>query len=255
MNRYFPHISLSMLLCVVAFGFTACTIMGHEEASLEGVQEERLSSPVPESPEAPEVAAIPDSPAPPESSITPSPAPVPTPESEDQKTDPTPIPKDEAKASEEPPPVASPEPSRQLLGEFPGIKTKWELMRKKLEGEIQEHNRKTQELQGKLQLMDQIIQNVEFTTTAFLEENQTLAAEFSIENRTPYAIKDISITCDQIAPTGTIIQSHTETLYHIIATKTRASYSPLSYGIKHPQTKTLKCQITNFTVHNPAPNQ
>jgi hypothetical protein len=82
-------------------------------------------------------------------------------------------------------------------------------------------------------------------------QQNVFLAEFSIENRTPYAIKDISITCDQIAPTGTIIQSHAETIYDIINPTTRSTYSPIPFGTKHRQTQSLQCQITNFTVHNP----
>jgi len=152
-------------------------------------------------------------------------------------------------------PVADNQQDRQFFGEFSGVKTKWEAMKQSLAEELEEQNRKVQELQVKLQLIEQIAQNVDFTTKAYVLNPSHLFAEFTLENHTPYAIKDISITCDQIAPTGTVITSHTETIYDIIKPQTQSSYIPLPYGIKHRQTQSLQCQITNFTVHNASTSQ
>ena len=150
-----------------------------------------------------------------------------------------------------PEPAANNQSDRHFFGEFNGVKTKWEAMKQTLAGELEEQNRKVQALKLKLQLIEQIAQNVDFKTKAYVVSPYHLFAEFTLENHTPYAIKDISITCDQIAPTGTIITSQTETIYDIIKSQTRSSYIPLPYGIKHRQTQSLQCQITNFTVHNP----
>jgi len=138
----------------------------------------------------------------------------------------------------------------KVFGEFAGVKTKWEDMKQQLAGQLQEQQQKTKELEVKLQLIEQIAEHVNFTIKAYVANPNVFLAEFTIENRTPYAIKDISITCDQIAPTGTIIQSHAETIYDIIKPTTRSTYSPIPFGTKHRQTQSLQCQITNFTVHN-----
>jgi hypothetical protein len=137
-----------------------------------------------------------------------------------------------------------------LFGEYSGVKTRWEEMKHQLEDQLQEQEQKTKALQVKLQLIEQIAEHVNFTTKAYVTQQSVLLAEFTIENRAPYAIKDISITCDQIAPTGTIIQSHAETIYDIIKPTTRSTYTPIPFGTKHRQTQSLQCQITNFTVHN-----
>ena len=139
----------------------------------------------------------------------------------------------------------------KVFGEFLGVKTKWEEMKQQLADQLKEQEQKTNALKVKLQLIEQIAEHVNFTTKAYVVQQNVFLAEFSIENRTPYAIKDISITCDQIAPTGTIIQSHAETIYDIINPTTRSTYSPIPFGTKHRQTQSLQCQITNFTVHNP----
>ena len=144
----------------------------------------------------------------------------------------------------------TPKTGGKIFGEFVGVKTKWEEMKQQLVNQMQEHTRKTEELKVKLQLIEQIAEHVNFTTKAYVTQPNIFLAEFSIENRTAYAIKDLSITCDQIAPTGTIIQSHAETIYDIIKPTTRSTYAPIPFGTKHRQTQSLQCQITNFTVHN-----
>jgi hypothetical protein len=60
----------------------------------------------------------------------------------------------------------------------------------------------------------------------------------------------ITSTCEEIAPSGTSIQTHTETVYEIIPPQTQLTFPDIHFGNKHPQTQKLRCQITNFTVHN-----
>jgi len=132
------------------------------------------------------------------------------------------------------------------------VKTKWEEMKQQLADQLKEQEQKTNALKVKLQLIEQFAEHVNFTTKAYVAQRNVFLVEFTIENRTPYAIKDISITCDQIAPTGTIIQAHAETIYDIINPTTRSTYSPIPFGTKHRQTQSLQCQITNFTLHNPS---
>lgn len=135
-----------------------------------------------------------------------------------------------------------------VFGEFPGVKTQWKERKEQLAIQLQEHERKKKELTMKLQLIEQVAELVSFTAKAYVVQAHYFLMEFTIENRTAYGIKDIAITCDQIAPTGTTIQSHTETLYDILKPSTRSIYSPIPYGNKHRQTQSLQCQITNFTV-------
>ncbi len=145
---------------------------------------------------------------------------------------------------------AASKPVGMIFGEYAGVKTKWEEMKQQLTTQLREQQQKTNELTVKLQLIEQIAEHVNFTTKAYVNQHNTFLAEFTIDNATSYPIKDISITCDQIAPTGTIIRSHAETIYDIMQPTTRSRYAPLPFGPKHPQTQALQCQITNFTVHN-----
>jgi len=121
----------------------------------------------------------------------------------------------------------------KVFGEYSGVKTKWEQMKNQLADQLKEQEEKTNALKVKLQLIEQIAEHVDFTTKAYVTRQNVFLAEFTIENRTPYAIKDISIACDQIAPTMAIIQSHTETIYAIIKPTTRSTYAPIPFGTKH----------------------
>ncbi len=148
------------------------------------------------------------------------------------------------------PPSTSPSPSRteHVFGEFPGVSSQWEERKRQLTIQLQEQSVKINELKVKLQLINQVAELVNFITKATVNEQNDFLMAFTIENRAPFAIKDISITCDQIAPTGAVIKSHTETIYDLIKSSTRSTYTPIPYGNKHRQTQTLQCQITNFTV-------
>ena len=147
-------------------------------------------------------------------------------------------------------PLTSPSTSvkESVFGEFPGVSSQWEERKKQLTIQIEEQSKKINELRVQLQLINQVTELVTFVTKASVDNHYDFLMAFTIENRTAFAIKDISITCDQVAPTGTVITSHVETLYDIIKPSTRSTYAPIPYGKKHRQTQILQCQITNFTV-------
>ena len=140
--------------------------------------------------------------------------------------------------------------TENMFGEFPGVSSQWEERKKQLTMQLQEQSKTINALKVQLQLINQVAELVSFMTRASVNEHNNFLMAFTIENRAPFAIKDISITCDQIAPTGAIITSHVETLYDIIKPSTRSTYTPIPYGHKHRQTLSLQCQITNFTVEN-----
>lgn len=155
--------------------------------------------------------------------------------------------------SSQSPTNSSPQLTGKAFGEFPGVSSHWKERKQQLAIQLQEHSQKMEELKMKLQLIDQVAEHVSFITKAYVAEQNYFLMEFTIENRASFAIKDISISCDQIAPTGTIIRSHAETIYDIIKPSTRSAYAPIPYGNKHRQTQSLQCQITNFVVEKANP--
>ncbi len=140
------------------------------------------------------------------------------------------------------------------VNEHKGTKTSWEALRAKVVGEINEHQRQIQQLNLKLQLVDQIATRLELTTKAVFQKGQAIVADFAIENPTTYALKDISIACAQIAPTGTIISSFTETIYAIVDANATQTFERVELDQLHKQTQALNCEIKNFTVHTPSTN-
>ena len=135
--------------------------------------------------------------------------------------------------------------------EHKGAKTLWETLRRTTLEEIDAHQKKIQELNLKLQLIDQIATRLDLTTRARLQQGHPILASFTIDNPTTYALKDISITCDQIAPTGTKIKTHTETIYAIVEATATRTFEGIELGKPHRQTTSLNCEIKNFTVHTP----
>ena len=148
----------------------------------------------------------------------------------------------------------SPAHAENVFGEFAGVSSQWEESKKQLTIQLKEQSQKLNELKVKLQLINQVTKLVNFVTKATVNEQNDFLMAFTIENRAPFAIKDISITCDQIAPTGAVIRSQTETIYNLIQSSTRSTFTPIPYGNRHRQTKSLQCQITNFTVENASPD-
>lgn len=135
--------------------------------------------------------------------------------------------------------------------EHQGTKTLWETLRRTTLEEIDVHQKKIQELNLKLQLIDQIATRLDLTTRARLQQGHPILASFTIDNPTTYALKDVSIACDQMAPTGTTIKTHTETIYAIVEATATRTFEGIELGKPHRQTTALNCEIKNFTVHTP----
>jgi hypothetical protein len=174
-----------LLLLILAWNFSACTLADSHTFETKTLAEQSgsslspppLSTPNPSEILLEENGAQPD----PQQSISK------TQQSSFRETEISPIIAIEARSVDSSPPV--------LWGEFVGVKTNWEEMKKKLAGELQEQERKIQETQTKLQLIDHLAQRLDFTTKAYLQGQFALSVEFRIENQTGYAIKDLSITC------------------------------------------------------------
>lgn len=103
--------------------------------------------------------------------------------------------------SDQAPTPPSPSRTENVFGEFPGVSSQWEERKRQLTIQLQEQSVKINELKVKLQLINQVTEHVSFMTKASVDEQNDFLMEFTIENRAPFAINDIAITCDQIAPT------------------------------------------------------
>lgn len=75
-----------------------------------------------------------------------------------------------------------------------------------------------------------------------------MTADFVIENRGPKTIKDLEITCDHIAESGTKIDSNTRTIYQVFPAGQKKQIKDFNMGIIHSQVKASKCRPTNLVV-------
>ncbi len=69
-----------------------------------------------------------------------------------------------------------------------------------------------------------------------------------IKNDLPWAIKDITLTCTMIAPSGTFLGQTSRTLYERVRTKGEKSISSFNMGFVNPQGKLNDCNVTNLVV-------
>jgi len=75
-----------------------------------------------------------------------------------------------------------------------------------------------------------------------------MEANFTIKNDGPSAIKDIEITCIHTAPSGTVIDRNTRTIYEIVKAKSKRSFPKFNMGFINSQVKSSSCGIVNFKV-------
>jgi len=74
-----------------------------------------------------------------------------------------------------------------------------------------------------------------------------MEANFTIQNDGPTAIKDIEITCVHSAPSGTVIDRNTRTIYDTVGAKSARLFPKVSIG-SSSQVKPASCTIVDFKV-------
>jgi hypothetical protein len=74
-----------------------------------------------------------------------------------------------------------------------------------------------------------------------------MEADFTIENMLSVNVKDIEIVCTHSAPSGTVIDSNTRTIYDLIgAGKTRV-FRNFNMGFIHSQANRSSCEVVDVT--------
>jgi len=73
-------------------------------------------------------------------------------------------------------------------------------------------------------------------------------AEFEIQNRSTYDVKDIVIGTVQIAKSGTILSRDTNTIYRIVDKRDTTKIRRINLGLIHSQTDDVRAGILDFTV-------
>lgn len=75
-----------------------------------------------------------------------------------------------------------------------------------------------------------------------------MMANFTIKNPTLYRFKDFEIKCTHSAPSGTVIDSNTKTIYKVVAPRSTLVLREENMGFIHSQVASSGCQITDLVV-------
>jgi hypothetical protein len=70
----------------------------------------------------------------------------------------------------------------------------------------------------------------------------------SITNKSAFAIKDLKITCDHFANSGTKIDSNTRMLYEAIPAGKSFKFQNFNMGFIHSQAASSSCEVEDFTI-------
>jgi hypothetical protein len=73
-----------------------------------------------------------------------------------------------------------------------------------------------------------------------------MLVDFEFVNPTPYAAKDISVTCTHYGPSGTEIDSNTRTIYEVVPPKGKKKINDFNMGFIHAQASSTVCKINDL---------
>jgi hypothetical protein len=73
-----------------------------------------------------------------------------------------------------------------------------------------------------------------------------MMANFTLKNPTEYRFKDFEIKCTHSAPSGTIIDSNTRTIYETVEPNSTKVVKEMNMGFIDTQASTSNCQITDL---------
>lgn len=73
-----------------------------------------------------------------------------------------------------------------------------------------------------------------------------MIADFTLKNPTEYRFKDFEIKCTHSAPSGTVIDSNSRTIYETVGPKSTKVIKEMNMGFINSQASTSNCQITDL---------
>lgn len=78
--------------------------------------------------------------------------------------------------------------------------------------------------------------------------DNVLLANFKIRNDNEFPIKDVTITCNYTAASGTELGSNTQTIYEVVKAKSTKSINNFNMGLIHSQTGGMRCEVTDIVL-------
>ena len=76
--------------------------------------------------------------------------------------------------------------------------------------------------------------------------NNVMIATFTIENDNPFTIKDIDVTCDIAAQSGTVLGHSAKTIYQIFPAKDRKIVRDFNMGVIDGQADRVSCKLGSW---------
>jgi hypothetical protein len=92
--------------------------------------------------------------------------------------------------------------------------------------------------------------NLWLETTSWRKDafGTAMVADFTVHNPTEYRFKDFEITCTHSAPSGTVIDFNTETIYEIVEPRSVKRMPNVDMGFIHNQAVRSVCKMTDLVV-------
>ena len=76
--------------------------------------------------------------------------------------------------------------------------------------------------------------------------NNVMIGTFTIQNTNEFGVKDIVISCKHFAPSGTLIDTNTKTVYQAIKSKASLTIKDFNMGLLHTQAAESSCSVKDF---------
>jgi hypothetical protein len=77
--------------------------------------------------------------------------------------------------------------------------------------------------------------------------DNVMIATFTLRNTNDVAVKDIVISCEHLAPSGTTIDTSTRTVYEAIKPKASKTIKNFNMGLIHTQAARSSCVVKDFS--------
>jgi hypothetical protein len=84
--------------------------------------------------------------------------------------------------------------------------------------------------------------------------DKVMLADFKIKNDNEFPIKDVTITCNHAAPSGTKLGSNTQTIYEVVKAKSTKRINNFNMGFIHSQTGGSRCEVTDLVLGDTSPS-
>lgn len=92
-------------------------------------------------------------------------------------------------------------------------------------------------------LLQNVLLSFEWRTDSL---GMVMIADFILKNPTQYRFKDFEIKCTHSSPSGTIIDSNTNTVYDIVEPMSTRAFKKINMGFMRSQVSSSSCKITDL---------